>query len=94
MDPLHFCIAVGPFAVYLLLLGVMNLRGRPLVTTGARDAAALGIGLVGFVIAGPMQLFFPEGAASRFGGWVWLMLIVFYGLCVSCLLYTSDAADE
>ena len=83
MDPLHFCIAVGPLAVYLLLLGVMNLRGRPLVTTGARDAAALGIGLVGFVIAGPMELFFPEGAASRFGGWVWLMLIVFYGLCVS-----------
>ena len=83
MDPLHFCIAVGTLAVYLLLLGVMNLRGRPLVTTGARDAAALGIGLVGFVIAGPMELFFPEGAASRFGGWVWLMLIIFYGLCVS-----------
>ena len=86
MDPLHFCIAVGPLAVYLLLLGVMNLRGRPLVTTGARDAAALGIGLVGFVIAGPMELFFPEGAASRFGGWVWLMLIVFYGLCVSLVV--------
>ncbi len=86
MDPLHFCIAVGPLAVYLLLLGVMNLRGRPLVTTGARDAAALGIGLVGFVIAGPMELFFPEGAASRFGGWVWVMLIVFYGLCVSLVV--------
>jgi len=86
MDPLHFCIAVGPMAVYLLLLGVMNLRGRPFVTTGARDAAALGIGLVGFVIAGPMELFFPEGAASRFGGWVWLMLIVFYGLCVSLVV--------
>ena len=86
MDPLHFCIAVGPLAVYLLLLGVLNLRGRPLVTTGARDAAALGIGLVGFVIAGPMELFFPEGAASRFGGWVWVMLIVFYGLCVSLVV--------
>jgi len=86
MDPLHFCIAVGPLAVYLLLLGVMNLRGRPLVTTGARDAAALGIGLLGFVIAGPMELFFPEGAASRFGGWVWVMLIVFYGLCVSLVV--------
>ena len=86
MDPLHFCIAVAPLAVYLLLLGVMNLRGRPFVTTGARDAAALGIGLVGFVIAGPMELFFPEGAASRFGGWVWIMLIVFYGLCVSLVV--------
>ena len=83
MDPLHFCIAIAPLAVYLLLLGVMNLRGRPFVTTGARDAAALAIGLVGFVIAGPMELFFPEGAASRFGAWVWLMLVIFYGLCVS-----------
>ena len=73
-------------AVYLLLLGVMNLGGRPFVTTGARDAAALGIGLAGFIIAEPMELFFPEGAASRFGGWVWLMLIVFYGLCVSLIV--------
>lgn len=83
MDPLHFCIVVTPLAVYLLLLGLMNLRGRPFVTTGSRDTAALAIGLVGFVIAGPMQLFFPEAAASRFGAWVWLMLIVFYGLCIS-----------
>ena len=43
MDPLHFCIAIAPLAVYLLLLGVMNLRGRPFVTTGARDAAALAL---------------------------------------------------
>lgn len=86
MDPLHFCIAIAPLAVYLLLLGYINLRGRPFVTTGARDAAALAIGLVGFVIAGPMELFFPEGAASRFGGWVWLMLVVFYGLCVSLVV--------
>ena len=86
MDPLHFCIAIAPLAVYLLLLGVMNLRGRPFVTTGARDAAALAIGLAGFVVAGPMELFFPEGAASRFGAWVWLMLVVFYGLCVSLIV--------
>lgn len=86
MDALHFCIAVAPLAVYLLMLGVINLRRRPFVMTGARDAAALGIGLVGFVVAGPMELFFPEGAASRFGPWVWLMLVIFYGLCVSLLV--------
>ena len=83
MDPLHFCIIVTPLSVYMLLLGLINLRGRPFVTTGARDTAALAIGLIGLVIAGPMQLFFPEGAASQFGAWVWLMLVVFYGLCVS-----------
>lgn len=83
MDPFHFCVVVTPMAVYLLLLGLLNLRGRPFVTTGSRDTAALAIGLVGFVVAGPMQLFFPEAAASRFGAWVWLMMIVFYGLCIS-----------
>lgn len=86
MDPLHFCIAVAPLAVYLLMLGYLNLRRRPFITTGARDAGALGIGLMGFVVAGPMELFFPEGAASRFGPWVWVLMLVFYGLCVSLLV--------
>ncbi len=86
MDPLHFCIAVAPLAVYLLMVGFLNLRRKSFVTTGARDAAALGIGVMGFVVAGPMELFFPEGAASRFGAWVWLLLIVFYGLCVSLVV--------
>lgn len=86
MDPLHFCIAIVPLSVYLLMLGVLNLRRRPFVTTGARDVAALGVGIVGFMIAGPMELFFPESAASQFGAWVWLMLLVFYGLCVSLIV--------
>ena len=83
MDPLHFCIAIAPLSVYLLMLGYLNLRRRPFLTTGARDAATVGIGLLGFVVAGPMELFFPEGAASRFGPWVWVLMLVFYGLCVS-----------
>ena len=86
MDPLHFCIAVAPLAVYLLLIGLLNLSSKAFVTTGARDAAALGIGISGMVIAGPMELFFPEGAASQFGGYVWLALILFYGLCVSLVV--------
>jgi len=86
MDPLHFCIAVVPLSVYLLMLGLLNLRRRPFVTTGARDIAALGVGVVGLMIAGPMQLFFPESAASQFGAWVWLMLLVFYGLCISLIV--------
>lgn len=86
MDPLHFCIAVAPLSVYLLMIGVLNVSGRPFVTTGARDAAALGIGLVGFVAAGPMILFFPESAASHFGNLVWLMLLGFYGLLVSMIV--------
>ena len=86
MDPLHFCIAIAPLSVYLLMLGFLNLRRRPFLTTGARDAGAVGIALMGFVVAGPMELFFPEGAASRFGPWVWVLMLVFYGLCVSLLV--------
>lgn len=86
MDPLHFCIAVAPLAVYLLLLGFLNMRSRPFITTGARDTAALAIGIIGLMLIGPMKLFFPESAASRFGITVWLMLIIFYGLCVSLVV--------
>ena len=56
------------------------------MTTGARDAAALGVGISGMVIAGPMELFFPEAAASQYGSFVWILLISFYGLCVSLIV--------
>lgn len=83
MDPLHLCIALGPLAIYLLLLGMINLSRRPFVTSGARDAAALGIAIGGFVVAGPMELFLPEAAAVRMGIWVWPTCISFYVLCLS-----------
>ncbi len=83
MDPLHFAIMVAPLGVYFLLIGLISLQKRPFVTTGARDTAALAIALAGLMIAGPMELFFPESAAGRFGSYVWLLLIAFYGLCVS-----------
>ncbi|MFP6658792.1 MAG: hypothetical protein VB853_11480 [Pirellulales bacterium] len=84
MDPLITTLAVGPFAVYLSLIGTVNLSRRPFLTTGARDLYALGIGLSGFFIVGPMSLFMPEAAAQWFGGYViWIMLIVFYSLCLT-----------
>lgn len=86
MDPLHFTIIAAPLGVYFLLIGLIGLKNRPFVTTGSRDAAALAIGLSGLMIAGPMELFFPESAAGRFGSFVWLLLIAFYGLCVSMLV--------
>jgi hypothetical protein len=82
LDPLHLCIALGPLAVYLLLLGALNLTARPFCTTGARDAAALGLALSGLAIIGPMELFWPEAAAMHFGGYVWLLLLVFYAMCM------------
>ena len=83
MDPLHFCIAAVPLAVYLLLIGILNLRRRPFVTSGARDAAAVGIGISGLMMAGPMELFMPQAAAAQYGWLVWVMMLAFYGLMVS-----------
>lgn len=88
MDSLHFCIAIGPLAAYFLLLAWINLGKRPFLTTGSRDALVLGIGLIGLVMVGPMELFLPETAIVTFGGWIWLIMILFYlvGLVLLVLL--------
>ena len=83
MLPVQFCIIVVPFSVYLFLLGWLHLRKRPFVTTNGRDIAILAVAVSGLMIIGPMELFFPENAVSRFGPFVWLMLLAFYGLLVS-----------
>ena len=80
MDPFRLCLALGPVAIYLLLLGLVNLGRRPLVVSGVRDATALGLALAGLVIVGPLELFFPHEAASRFGPYVWLLVLTLYGL--------------
>ncbi len=86
MDPLHIAIALGPLAVYTLLMGMLNLFRRPFLTTGARDTAALGIAVSGFVIAGPMELFLPESAVILFGPLVWVLLLAFYTLCLTLVV--------
>lgn len=86
MDPLRFAIAAVPLAVYFLVIALLNLRQRPFVTTGSRDLATLAIGILGLMIIGPFELFLPEAAALRFGPLVWVVLLVFYGLCVSMVV--------
>ena len=54
MDPLHVAIAIVPVAMYLLLVGWINLSSRPFVATGARDLAALAVAVSGFMIVGPI----------------------------------------
>jgi hypothetical protein len=97
----HFAIAVVPLAIYLLLMGGIRLRRRPLVTSGWRDIATLGIAIVGLVAVGPMQLFYPSAAAVRWPGFVWLALLMLYFLSLllvilSCrprlIVYSVDEA--
>ncbi len=81
-DPLRLAVALVPVASYLLLIGLLNLRRRPFLTTGGGDLAALGASLSGLVLVGPIELFRPEAAAAEFGGYVWFFLLVFYWLWV------------
>jgi len=88
MEPFRLCLALGPVAVYLLLLGALNLFRRPFLVSGARDTAALGLAVSGFVIIGPVELFFPDQAANHFGSFVWMLLLAFYYLCVVLIILT------
>ena len=81
-DPLRMAIALIPVASYLLLIGLLNIRRRPFLTTGGGDLAALGAALSGLVLIGPIELFRPEAASADFGGYVWSFLLVFYWLWV------------
>jgi hypothetical protein len=83
IDPPRLFVSLGPLAVYLLALGYINLSRRPWLTTGARDTVALGIGLAGLILIGPVELFSPRQAVVTFGPWVWALWIVFYGLALA-----------
>jgi hypothetical protein len=82
MDPFRLCLALGPVAMYLLLLGAVNLSRRSLLVSGVRDAAALALAVSGLVIIGPMELFFPFESAVKLGSYVWVLLLALYVMCV------------
>jgi len=89
MDTFSACVAFGPLAVFLVLLGAINMSGRPLVVSGTRETLALGLALLGLAMVGPMQLFMPQQAASWFGQLVWMLLISFYALCLTLAIMLS-----
>lgn len=60
--------------------------GRTKVISGIADSYLLGVALSGFVLVGPLDLFLPEAAASRFGPYVWLLLLTLYSLVLSLLV--------
>jgi uncharacterized membrane protein len=88
MDPLRLALALGPVAIYLLLLGAVNLSRRPLLVTGARDMLALGLAVAGLILIGPIELFFPVMAAMLFGPYVWGLLVILYVLSLVLIVLT------
>jgi hypothetical protein len=80
VDPFRLAIALVPVAAYVLLLSFINARRRPFLTSGGSDFMALGIALSGLMFVGPLELFRPEAATREFGNYIWLVLLLFYGM--------------
>jgi len=74
MDPLHFFIGAAPVAVYLFLVGLVNLSRRPFLTTGARDTAALGIGILWLGGCGSDGAVFTRGGRDSI--WAFCLVVV------------------
>jgi hypothetical protein len=83
IDPFRLCVALGPVAMYLLLLGAVNLSRRSLLVSGVRDGAALALAVSGLVLIGPMELFFPYESTVKLGAYfVWFLVLALYAMCV------------
>lgn len=90
MDPFRLCLAFGPLAVYLLVVGIVNLSRRPLVTNGARETIALGLAVSGLLFIGPMELFLPASSAAFFGPYIWVLLVGFYGMTLLLIVLVQQ----
>jgi hypothetical protein len=89
VDPFRLAIALVPVAAYVLLLGLVNLRRRPFLTSGGSDLMALGIALSGLILVGPLELLRPEAATRSFGNYIWLFLVLFYWLWLVLIVLLS-----
>ncbi len=81
------CLTLGPLAIYLLVIGAINLRTGPFVTTGVRDLSALGIAVSGLMLIGPIRLLLPNDFIA---GWAqWLLVAAMYFSALSLLVLFS-----
>jgi hypothetical protein len=86
LDPFRLCVALGPVVIYLFLLAAINLFRRPLLVSGTRDAATLGLAVSGLVLVGPVDLFLPVSTSIAFGPFVWVFVIALYALALALML--------
>ena len=89
IDLFHIAVAIGPLAIYFLLIGYIRMQKKPLVTTGGRELAALAFALIGFAAIGPMELFFPRAAVMWLGSKVWLLMSILYALSIMLVILNS-----
>jgi hypothetical protein len=65
-------------AVYLLVIGMLNLSRRPFVTSGARDLIALGVGVSGLAVVGPIELLTETRVVLHLGPSYWFLVLGLY----------------
>jgi len=82
MDPVHLVLAFAPLGLYLIGLGVVHWRVRPVVLAGAADVSLLAFAVVGLMIVGPMEFLLPA-ALPLPGKYVWVMLLLCYSMVVT-----------
>ena len=70
-------VALLPVAAYLVAVGCLHLRRRPVALSGHVDVALLTLGIAGMVIAGPLALLQPGAGTS-----VWTTAVLLLGFAV------------
>jgi hypothetical protein len=89
MDGVRICVALAPLALYLAFIASLNLRRRPAMLSGGWDWTALGFGLSGMVLVGPIELLHPYAAVNILGLYIWVLSVAFYVLLVSLVVLMS-----
>ena len=85
MNPFTLLLSLTPLWIHVLVIAVIRLSGRFCVSRG-REIAMLAFAVSGLIAVGPVELFFPMAAAAVFGPMVWLVLALFYVLCISLII--------
>lgn len=89
VDPFRLAIALVPVAAYTLLLGIVNARRRPFMTSGGADLGALGFAISGLVLVGPLELFRPVAFTREMGNYVWVVLLLLYWMLLLLVVLFS-----
>ena len=74
--------AFVPLSLYFFALAVLNSGLRPRMLTGQEDLTALALGLIGFVMVGPMLYVLPMDALTFWGNKTWFFLALLCALMV------------
>ncbi|MDR1383841.1 MAG: hypothetical protein LBJ67_08370 [Planctomycetaceae bacterium] len=75
-------VSFVPLALYFFALAAMNSGRRVRALSGQEDLAATSLGMIGFVMTGPILFFLPIDAFTFWGFYTWFFLAVLYSLIV------------